>query len=41
MVNASELSSTNAKIIVEELFHNGGKARDIATNKNLIQKNDF
>ncbi len=41
MVNADELSSTNAKIVVEELFANGGKAREIAENKNLIQKNDI
>lgn len=41
MVNADELSSTNAKIVVEELFANGGKAREIAESKNLIQKNDL
>ncbi|MDD5769780.1 MAG: Asp-tRNA(Asn)/Glu-tRNA(Gln) amidotransferase subunit GatB [Candidatus Gracilibacteria bacterium] len=41
MVNADELSSTNAKIVVEELFANGGSVRNIATEKNLIQKNDL
>lgn len=41
MVNADELSSTNAKIVVEELFTNGGSARNIAETKNLIQKNDL
>ena len=41
MVNADELSSWNAKIVVEELFANGGSARDIAESKNLIQKNDL
>lgn len=41
MVNADELSSTNAKIVVEELFTNGWSARNIAESKNLIQKNDL
>lgn len=41
MVNADELSSTNAKIVVEELFGFGGTARAIAESKNLIQKNDL
>jgi aspartyl-tRNA(Asn)/glutamyl-tRNA(Gln) amidotransferase subunit B len=41
MVNADELSSTNAKLVVEELFINWGKAREIAESKNLIQKNDL
>lgn len=41
MVNADELSSTNAKIVVEELFNNWGSARNIAESKNLIQKNDL
>lgn len=41
MVNADELSSTNAKIVVEELFKNWGNARLIATERNLIQKNDI
>lgn len=41
MVNADELSSTNAKIVVEELFNNGWTARQIAAEKNLIQKNDL
>lgn len=41
MVNADELSSTNAKIVVEELFKSGWSARNIAESKNLIQKNDM
>lgn len=41
MVNNDELSSTNAKIVVEELFNNWWEARNIAENKNLIQKNDL
>lgn len=41
MVNSNELSSTNAKIVIEELFRNWGKARIISNEKNLIQKNDF
>lgn len=41
MINSDELSSTNAKIVVEELFNNGGIARNIAESKNLIQKNDL
>ena len=41
MVNADELSSTNAKVVIEELFRNWGNARSIAESKNLIQKNDL
>lgn len=41
MVNADELSSTNAKVVIEELFKNWGNARNIAESKNLIQKNDL
>lgn len=41
MVNADELSSTNAKVVIEELFHHGWEARSIAEGKNLIQKNDL
>ena len=41
LVNKDELSSTNAKLIVEELFHNGGKADIIIDEKNLRQKNDI
>jgi len=40
MVNADELSSTNAKIVIETIFANGGNPRDIATEKNLLQTND-
>ena len=40
LVNSDELSSTNAKVVIDELFHNGWKAREIAESKNLIQKND-
>lgn len=41
MVNSDELSSTNAKIVIEALFTNGGSAKNIAEEKNLIQKNDL
>jgi aspartyl-tRNA(Asn)/glutamyl-tRNA(Gln) amidotransferase subunit B len=41
MVNADELSSTNAKVVIEELFRNWGSAKNIAESKNLIQKNDL
>jgi aspartyl-tRNA(Asn)/glutamyl-tRNA(Gln) amidotransferase subunit B len=41
MVNSDELSSTNAKVVIEELFKNWGEARIIATERNLIQKNDL
>jgi len=40
MVNADELSSTNSKQVIEELFQNGGKADVIVDENNLIQKND-
>jgi Asp-tRNA(Asn)/Glu-tRNA(Gln) amidotransferase B subunit len=29
LVNTNELSSTNSKIVVEELFKNGGKSDEI------------
>ncbi len=41
LVNSDELSSTNAKLVVEELFNNGGKADIIVDEKNLRQKNDL
>ena len=41
MVNNDELSSTNAKIVIEELFNNWWEAKNIAESKNLIQKNDL
>jgi len=41
MVNKDELSSTNAKIVVSELFNNWWNALEISTSKNLIQKNDM
>jgi len=40
MINADELSSTNAKIVIETIFQNGGNPRDIAQEKNLLQTND-
>lgn len=40
LVNADELSSTNSKQVVEELFQNGGKADIIVDENNLRQKND-
>jgi aspartyl-tRNA(Asn)/glutamyl-tRNA(Gln) amidotransferase subunit B len=41
LVNRDELSSTNAKIVVWELFLHGGKADIIIDEHNLRQKNDF
>ncbi len=40
LVNADELSSTNSKQVIEELFQNGGKADIIVDENNLRQKND-
>lgn len=41
MINSDELSSTNAKIVLQKLFNNWWEARDIANKNNLIQKNDL
>ena len=41
MVNADELSSTNSKQVVEELFNNGWDADIIIDENNLRQKNDL
>jgi len=40
LVNHDELSSTNSKQVVEELFKNGGEADMIVDENNLRQKND-
>ena len=40
LVNNNELSSTNSKQVVEELFNNWWEADIIAHENNLIQKND-
>lgn len=40
MQNASELSSTGAKTVVETLFNEGGKAAEIVENKGLKQVSD-
>lgn len=40
LVNADEISSTNAKIVVEELFLNGGKTDVIVDAKKLRQVSD-
>lgn len=40
LVNKDELSSTNAKIVVEELFLHGGQVNTIVDAKNLRQTND-
>lgn len=40
LVNHNELSSTNSKQVVEELFKNGWKADIIVDENNLRQKND-
>lgn len=41
LVNADELSSTNSKQVIEELFANGGDADIIIDENNLRQKNDM
>lgn len=41
LVNADELSSTNSKQVIEELFANGGEADIIVDENNLRQKNDM
>ncbi|MCH2188418.1 Asp-tRNA(Asn)/Glu-tRNA(Gln) amidotransferase subunit GatB [Candidatus Gracilibacteria bacterium] len=41
LVNGDELSSTNSKQVVEELFQNGGKADIIVDENGLRQKNDL
>lgn len=41
LVNKDELSSTNAKVVIEEIFANGGEVDTIVDNKNLRQKNDL
>lgn len=41
LVNTDELSSTNSKQVVEELFQNGGTADIIVDENNLRQKNDM
>ncbi|MBF0913401.1 Asp-tRNA(Asn)/Glu-tRNA(Gln) amidotransferase subunit GatB [Candidatus Gracilibacteria bacterium] len=41
LVNSDELSSTNSKQVVEELFMNGGDADIIVDENNLRQKNDL
>ena len=41
LVNKDELSSTNSKQVIEELFNNWGEADIIVDSKNLRQKNDL
>ena len=41
LVNADELSSTNSKQVIEELFNNGWDADVIVDENNLRQKNDM
>ena len=41
LVNSDELSSTNAKQVIEELFNNGWSADTIVDENNLRQKNDL
>lgn len=41
LVNNDELSSTNSKQVIEELFNNGGEADIIVDENNLRQKNDM
>jgi aspartyl-tRNA(Asn)/glutamyl-tRNA(Gln) amidotransferase subunit B len=40
LVNADELSSTNSKQVIEELFENGWDTDIIVDENNLRQKND-
>lgn len=41
LINKDELSSTNAKIVIEEIFANGWEVDEIVDGKNLRQKNDL
>lgn len=41
LINSDELSSTNAKVVIEELFTKGGDVDTIVDSKNLRQKNDM
>ncbi len=41
LVNKDELSSTNSKQVIEELFNNGGETDIIVDENNLRQKNDM
>ena len=41
LVNKDELSSTNAKVVIEQLFHNWWVTDIIVDENNLRQKNDF
>lgn len=41
LINADELSSTNAKIVIEELFHTWWDVDSIVDTKQLRQKNDM
>ncbi len=41
LINKDELSSTNAKIVLEEIFANGWDVNTIVDSKNLRQKNDL
>ena len=41
LVNKDELSSTNSKVVIEELVENGGNTDEIVDRKNLRQKNDM
>lgn len=40
LVNADEISSTNSKLVVEELFKNGGNTQEIVDRLGVRQKND-
>jgi aspartyl-tRNA(Asn)/glutamyl-tRNA(Gln) amidotransferase subunit B len=41
LVNKDELSSTNSKVVIDELVANGGNTDEIVDAKNLRQKNDM
>nr|MDD3720300.1 Asp-tRNA(Asn)/Glu-tRNA(Gln) amidotransferase subunit GatB [Candidatus Gracilibacteria bacterium] len=41
LVNKDELSSTNSKAVIEELFKNGGNTEEIVDKLGLRQKNDL
>lgn len=41
MLNSDELSSTNAKLVLEKVFKDGVEPRKFAEENNLLQKNDL
>lgn len=41
MVNRDELSSTNAKVVIETLYRDGGEANEVVDRLGLKQTNDM